>query len=134
MTRLPCATRKATDSSIIARFSSAQTRTTFSRCSAQRLADDRADGREAVGQDAAGRTSSAVTSRRRVMPKAAIGAVANRSRASRPKSSTSFGFDDGKPGLDEVHAEPVEGVGDAQLLGRRERQPSPCMPSRRVAS
>ena len=57
-------------------------------------------------------------SRRRVMPNAAMSAWPSASPASSSKSSSSLGFDDGKPASIEVDAEPVQPVHDAQLLAR----------------
>ncbi len=65
------------------------------------------------------------TSLRRVMPKAAISACSNRSRASRSNSSSSLGFERGKARLDHVDAELVERVRDAHLLVHGQRHALP---------
>ena len=62
------------------------------------------------------------------MPKAAISAVRNVSRASSSNSSSSFGFEAGKPASIMRHAELVEHVRDAHLLLGGERHALPLHP------
>ena len=57
------------------------------------------------------------------MPNAAICAWSNVSPARSSKSSSSFGFEDGKPASMRCDAELVEAVGDAHLLVRGQRHP-----------
>ena len=66
-------------------------------------------------------SSSARTPRRRVMPNAAICARGGGSASSARNSSASFGFDSGKPGLDEREAHAIDQVGEPNLLADRQR-------------
>ena len=101
-----------------------------------RLADDRADRREATRRGArAPRSSAAAASRRRVIPKAAICACAKCSAASSSNSSRSLGLELGEAGLDQCRCRARRGACATRSFSSAERDmPSPCMPSRRVAS
>ena len=78
-------------------------------------------------------SSSAATPRRRVIPNAQIDAR-NPASASRSKSSSSFGFDVGKP------ASIIGTPSSSRIRATRtfsstdSDMPSPCIPSRRVVS
>jgi len=118
---LPSPARKATESAIIARFSSRLTRTTFSTCRTEALPTSVQTGAKDSARTRSPSSEEAGVSRRRVIPNATISALESRSAASSENSSCSFGFRRGEPGLDHVHAELVEGVDDAQLLLGGER-------------
>ena len=79
-------------------------------------------------------SSEALTSRRRVIPKAATSAFSKRSLASSSKSSSSLGFDAGKPAS--IRCTPSESSAWAtrSFSPAESDMPSPCMPSRRVVS
>ncbi len=113
---LALATRKATDSAIIARFSSGSTLVTFSRCSRQVLPTSVQTGakesRGAAGRDPRPRRGPGV----RVMPKAATSRVCERLRREQLEERLFLRVRAGEAGLDVVHTEVVEGVGDTQLL------------------
>ena len=114
----PGATRKATDSAIIARFSSRSTLTTFSRCRPQVLPTSVQTG----ANDSASTRSAASSSARHAAParhpeRAHVGAQALVARAAR-RARASFGFEAGKPASIIGHAEVVEDVRDAHLLLR----------------
>ena len=79
------------------RFSSGSTRVTFSRCSDHVFPTRVQTGAKQPASTASEGSSSAATSRRRVIPKAAISACSKRSRSSTSNSSTSFGLELGKP-------------------------------------
>ncbi len=79
-------------------------------------------------------SSAAATPRRRVIPKAAISAVANVSAASRSKSSASFGFEDGKPASISGMPSSSSTWATRSFSDAESDIPSPCMPSRRVQS
>jgi hypothetical protein len=108
MTRLPWATRKATGVGDHREVLVAPDAHDLVEVQAPRLADDRADRREAgrqqpqarvrVGGDVAPAGHAERGDRR----------VRSVSPASRAEELSSLGFDDGKPRLDEVHAELVE--------------------------
>ena len=68
------------------------------------------------------------------MPKAQIVACFSSSSASWAKSSTSFGLELGKAGLDHLHPERVEGETTRAFSDAESDIPSPCMPSRKVVS
>ncbi len=97
MTSLPCSTQNRTESPIIARFSSRETRTTLSRCRSQVLPTSVITGAKQSTSTRSASSSEARMSLRRVMPKAATRAVSNVSCSSSSNSSQSFGFDAGKP-------------------------------------
>ena len=86
------------------------------------LADERADRREASRPAAAapGRPRRA-TSRRRVMPKAAISAVSKRLAREQLEERLLLRVGGREAGLDQVHAERVERVRHAHLLVGRQR-------------
>ena len=111
--------RKATESAIIARFSSGSTRVTFSRCSDQVLPTSVQTGGEAVGQHPQRRVV-----RRRDVAAAGhaeggdLGVVEASRRASSSNSASSLGLELGKPASIEVDAE-------------RRRARAPRAPSRR---
>ena len=115
--------RKATESAIIARFSSRVDAHDLLEVQAPRLADDRAHRREARRPACAGpRPRRPATPRRRVMPKAAISACSKRSCGQQLEELELLGVRGREAGLDEVDAELVELARDAHLLGRRQRQ------------
>ena len=116
----PAPTRKATDSAIIARFSSRSTRTTFSRCRRPGLADDRARPARSTRRAPAGPRRR--RPRRRAgasCRSAAISRAASVSPASSSKSSSSLGFDDGKPASMRWTPSSSSVRDDAHLLRRR---------------
>src|SRR3954464_15614953 len=134
MTRLPAATREATESAIIARFSSRSTRTTLSRCSDQVLPTNVHTGAKQSASSRSAGSSAALTSRRRVMPNAAISVVPNVSRESSSKSSASLGFDAGKPASTKWMPSSSSLCATRTFSAAVRDIPSPCIPSRRVAS
>ena len=130
----PAPTRKATDSAIIARFSSRETRTTFSTWLIEVLPTIVQIGAKQPARTRSPASSAAATPRRRVMPKAAIVAWASSSCSSSAKSSASLGLDAGKP---------ASMMSTPRSSRRRTRRtfssavsdmPPPPIPSRRVAS
>ena len=130
----PPATRKATDSAIMARFSSRSTRTTFSRCSPQVLPTIVHTGAKQSASTRRPSSSAAATPRRRVMPKAAMSACSKRSWASSSKSSSSLGFDDGKPASMRWTPSSSSLRATRTFSAADSVRPGPCMPSRSVAS
>ena len=128
--------RNATESAIIARFSSRETRTTFSTCSTEALPTSVHDRREASPPArAAPRPARRSTSRRRVMPKATISAIARAARrASSSNSSCSLGFDDGKPASIMCTPSSSRAWTTRSFSAAVSVRPPPPMPSRRVAS
>ena len=125
----------ATESAIIARFSSRETRTTFSTCSTEALPTSVQTGAKHSASDAqALRPRSAAVSRRRVIPKATISALASRSPASSPNSSCSFGFEAGKPASIRSTPSSSRAWTTRSFSAAVSDMPPPPMPSRRVAS
>ena len=116
------------------RFSSGSTRVTFSRCSDHVLPTSVQTGAKQSASTRSPSSASAATSRRLVMPKAAISACSKRSPASFSNSATSFGFDDGKP--PSIMCTPSESSACATrtFSSADSDMPSPCMPSRSVVS
>ena len=98
----------------------ASTLTTFSRCSDQVLPTIVATGAKTSASRRSAGSASAVVSRRRVMPNAAI-LVRQRLARQQVEELRLLGVRGREAGLDHVDAEPVEHVGDAQLLLGRER-------------
>ena len=133
MTRLPSPARKATESAIIRRFSSGSTRTTFSRCSDHVLPTSVQTGAKLEASSRSAGSSSALTSRRRVIPKAQTSAE-KRSPASRSKSSSSFGLEAGKPASMKGMPRSSSRCATRTFSSAESDIPSPCMPSRRVVS
>ena len=116
------------------RFSSGSTWVTFSRWSDQVLPTSVHTGAKASASSRSAGSSSAVESRRRVMPKATTSAVSKVSPASSSKSASSLGLEAGKPAS--IRCTPSESSECAtRTFSSTERDiPSPCMPSRRVVS
>ena len=116
------------------RFSSGSTRVTFSRWSAQVFPTSVQTG----ANDSASRRSagswSALASRRRVMPNAAISAFSKLSPASSLKSASSFGFELGKPASMKCTPSPSSACATRTFSSAESDMPSPCIPSRRVVS
>ena len=73
-------------------------------------------------------SASAATPRRRVIPKAQICAWRKRLAREQPEQLELLGVGAGEPGLDEVQAELVEPMGDAQLLPGRQGHALPLHP------
>ena len=115
----PARTRNATDSAMIARFSCGSTRTTFSTWSVELLPTSVHTGAKQSARTRRPSSASALVPRRRVIPNATTSEPSGRCSASSAKSSRSFGFDAGKPGLDQRHAERV------QPLAPRAPSPAP---------
>ena len=119
MTRLPWARQKATESAIIARFSSRETFVTFSRCSAQVLPTSVDHRRKALDQ---GAQSGVVLDR-------GVAAAGHTEGADRRLLQLQLGEQTEQldllrvgaweASLDQLHAEGVEGTHYADLLGRR---------------
>ena len=133
MTRLPSSIRKATESAIIRRFSSGSTFTTFSRCSDHVLPTSVTTGAKVEASSRSAGSSSAATSRRRVIPKAQTSAL-KRSPERRSKSSSSLGFDDGKPASMKPTPRSSRRCATRTFSSADSDIPSPCIPSRRVVS
>ena len=134
-TRLPCAAQEAPPSRRSSRrFSSGSTFVTFSRCSFQVLPTSVQTGREGLRQQAQRRVVVGRTSRRRVIPKAAISAVSKVSPASSSKSASSFGFEAGKPASMKWMPSASSACATRTFSPAESDMPSPCMPSRRVVS
>src|ERR1035437_6018994 len=133
-TRLPAPARNATDSAIIARFSSRETRTTFSTCSTEALPTIVHTGAKHSASTCSPSSSAAATSRRRVMPKATTSALASSSSASRANSSCSFGLEDGKPASIMCTPSASSAWTTRSFSCAVRLMPPPPMPSRRVAS
>ena len=128
--------RKATDSPIIARFSSRRRAHDLLDVQAARLADDRADRREAVGEHGAGPSSCVGASRRAgasCRTRRSARARASR-RASSAKSSASLGFEDGKPASMRWTPSSSRRCTTRSFSSAVSDMPPPPMPSRRVAS
>ena len=109
--------RKATESAIIARFSSRETRTTFSTCSTEALPTSVHTGAKQLGQDAqalvllgARRRAGGSCRRRRSARRSSC------SPASSSNSSCSLGLDAGKPASIMCTPSCVQRVHDAHLL------------------
>ena len=68
------------------------------------------------------------------MPKAAISAFANVSRASRSNSSASFGLEAGKPASTSGTPSSSSTCATRTFSSAESDMPSPCIPSRRVQS
>ena len=68
------------------------------------------------------------------MPKAAISAVRNVSPASSAKSSSSFGFEAGKPASISGTPSSSRTCATRTFSSAESDMPSPCIPSRRVQS
>ena len=103
------------------RFSSRSTLTSFSRCSVQVLPTSVQTGATDSASSTSAGSSAAATPRRRVMPKAAIWACAKRSRGEQLEELALLRVRRREAGLDQLDAELVEAVGDAQLLLGGER-------------
>ncbi len=134
MTRLPSRTRNPTESSIIRRFSSGSTWVTFSRWSDHVFPTSVHTGANESASSRRAGSSSALESRRLVIPNAAISDVPNVSRERRSNSASSFGLDAGKPAS--IRWTPSESSAWATrtFSSTDSDMPSPCMPSRRVVS
>ena len=133
-TRLPRPARKATESAIIARFSSRLTRTTFSTCSTDALPTIVQTGAKESASTARPSSCSALVSRRRVIPKATISALAGGAEASNPNSSCSFGLEAGKPASIMCTPSSSRACTTRSFSCAVSDMPPPPMPSRRVAS
>ena len=79
-------------------------------------------------------SSSAAASRRRVMPKAAISAVRNDSRARRSNSAASLGLEAGNPASISGTPSSSRTCATRTFSSAESDMPSPCIPSRRVQS
>ena len=111
-----------TESAIIARFSSRLTRTTFSTCSTEALPTSVQTGAKDSARTRSPSSSlGRASSRRRVIPKATISALASRSLREQREQLLLLRVRRREAGLDHVHAELVERVDDAQLLLGGER-------------
>ena len=133
-TRLPSPTRNATDSPIIARFSSRETRSTFSTCSVEALPTSVHTGAKHSASTRRPSSSAAAVSRRRVIPKATISAPLNGSCSSSSKSSRSFGLEEGKPASIRSTPSSSRACTTRSFSSAVRLSPPPPMPSRRVAS
>ena len=118
---LALAAQKATESAIIARFSSRETFVTFSRCRPQVLPTRVTTGVKASTSVRRSGSSSAARPRRRVIPKAQIVACSELELGELGEELDFLRVGAGEAGLDHLHAERVEGEHDARLLRRRER-------------
>ena len=105
------------------RFSSGSTWVTFSRWSDHVLPTSVHTGAKLSASVLRPASSSAVPSRRRVMPNAAISAVPKLSFASSVEQRLLLRVGGREAGFDQVDAEVVERVRDADLLVDRERHP-----------
>ena len=118
----PARTRKAIESPIIARFSSRETRTTFSTCSSEVLPTSVQTGAKRLGEHA----QPLVVLGGDVAPAGHaegddLGALQLLARRAARTARCSLGLDAGKPASIKCDAERVERVHDAQLLLGRER-------------
>ena len=107
---------------------------TFSRWSDQVLPTRVQTGAKHSASSRSAGSSEALTSRLRVMPKAATSEVPKRSRASSSKSSSSFGFEAGKPASIRWTPSESSACATRSFSPAESDMPSPCMPSRRVVS
>ena len=116
------------------RFSSGSTWVTLSKCSDQVLPTSVHTGAKESASSRSDGSSSAATSRRRVMPKATTSEVSKLSPASSSKRATSLGLDAGKPAS--IRCTPSESSAWATrtFSSADSDIPSPCMPSRKVVS
>ncbi len=126
--------RNATESAIIARFSSRETRTTFSTCSTEALPTIVQMGAKDSASTRRPSSFSALASRRRVMPKATISALFRVSLASSENSSSSLGFEEGKPASIMCTPSSSSACTTRSFSSAVSVMPPPPMPSRRVAS
>ena len=79
-------------------------------------------------------SSAASTPRRRVIPKPQTTARSSSSSASEAKSSSSFGFELGKPASIICTPSPSSARTTRSFSAAESDIPSPCIPSRRVVS
>ncbi len=133
-TRLPWETRNETEEPIIFKFSSRDTRTTFSTCSTDALPTSVHTGAKHSASTRSPSSSSAATSRRRVIPNATISALDSRSRGSSSNSSASFGFDAGKPASISCTPSSSSACTTRSFSCAVSVNPPPPIPSRSVAS
>ena len=133
-TRLPCAPRKRTDSSIMRRFSSRLTRRTLLRCRPQVLPTMATVGVKISASTRRPSSACAGTPFRRVMPKATSSALASRSSRILRKNSISLGLEAGKP----PSMKPMPSSSSLSAMrtfsSTETDMPSCCMPSRSVVS
>jgi hypothetical protein len=123
-----------TESITIARFSSRETRVTFSRWSAQVLPTRQTTGAKEPTRVRSPGSSSAAIPRRRVIPNAVTAADSKRSRPSSSKSSVSFGFELGNPASTKWTPSRSRAWTTRSFSAAESDIPCPCMPSRRVVS
>ncbi len=133
-TRLPCAVRNRTDSSIMRRFSSRLTRMTLLRCRPHVLPTMATVGVKISASTRRFSSASAATPLRRVMPKATSSAFTSRSSRIRRKNSISLGFEAGNP----PSMKPMPSSSSLSAMrtfsSTETDMPSCCMPSRSVVS
>ncbi len=131
---MPRSRQSAIESAIIARFSSAETLITFSRCSPQLLPTRQTIGAKLSSSTASASSSAAATPRRLVIPKAAIVAFSSGVSASWAKSSASFGFELGKPASMNCTPSSSSACTTFSFSPTESDIPGPPIPSRRVVS
>ena len=134
MTRLPCATRCAIDSPIIARFSARVTFSTVSACAAELLPTSVTTGTNDSASTRNPSSCAASFPRRRVIPNATISAFCSRSCSSSSNSSSSFGLDAGNPASIMSTPSSSSARTTRTFSAAVNVIPPPPMPSRRVAS
>jgi hypothetical protein len=131
---LPWSRQKAIESAIIARFSSRETRISFSRCRTQLLPTRQTTGAKEETKVFSASSSSALRSRRRVIPKAAIVACFRSRSASCSNSSASFGLLLGKPASMKWTPSASSARTTFSFSPTESDIPLPPMPSRKVVS
>ena len=119
---------------IIDRFSSRETLVTFSRWRPQVLPTRVQTGANEATRVSSASSCSAAIPRRRVMPKAQTSALSSSTEASRPNSSSSFGFELGKPASTKPMPSRSSALTTRTFSAADSDIPCPCMPSRRVVS
>ena len=124
----PRPTRKATDSAIIARFSSRETRRTFSTCSVHVLPTSVHTGAKHSASTRSPSSAAAATSAPARHPEGDDLGVAERLAREQGEELGLLGVRGGEARLDQVDAELVEPVDEADLLlgGQRRCPPRPC--------
>ena len=116
------------------RFSSGSTWVTFSRWSDHVLPTSVQTGAKLSASVLSPASCSAVPSRRRVMPNAAISALPKVSFASSANSSSSLGLEEGNPASIRCTPRSSRACATRTFSSTESDIPSPCMPSRRVVS
>ena len=131
---MPSATQKANESPIIARFSSRETRITFSTWKPEALPTRQIIGAKEPTRTVSASSSEAARSRRLVIPKALIVAFAGWAPARRSKNSASFGFELGKPASMKWTPSASSASTTFSFSPTERDIPCPPMPSRKVVS